>query len=114
MAKRRTGYPGMGGMNMQGMMKQVQKMQEEMQKAQEEVEKKEFDVSVGGGAVTLRMNGKKELLEVKIDEDLLNPDEKEMLEDLLLSAVNELYRKTESAIGSSMEKITGGLNIPGL
>lgn len=114
MAKRRGGFPNTGNMNMQGMMKQVQKMQEEMLKAQEEAEKQEFDVSVGGGAVTMRMNGKKELLEVNIDEDLMDPEEKEMLEDLLLAATNELYRKTEAAIGSSMEKVTGGLNIPGL
>lgn len=115
MAKRRGGFPGMGGgMNMQGMMKQVQKMQEEMLKAQEEAEKQEFDVSVGGGAVKVRMNGKKELLEVKIEEDLLNPDDVDMLEDLILAAVNEVYRKTEAAISSSMEKVTGGLNIPGL
>lgn len=114
MAKKRGGYPNMGGMNMQGMMKQVQKMQEEMAKAQEEAEKLEFDVSVGGGAVTLRMSGKKELLEVNIDDDLLDPQEKDMLQDLLITAVNEIFRKTEAAIGSSMEKVTGGLNIPGL
>lgn len=114
MAKKRGGYQNPGGMNMQGMMKQVQKMQEDMLKAQEEAEKLEFDVSVGGGAVTLRMNGKKELLEVNIDDDLLDPEEKDMLQDLLLTAVNEIFRKTEAAIGSSMEKVTGGLNIPGL
>ncbi|NLY35996.1 MAG: YbaB/EbfC family nucleoid-associated protein [Tissierellia bacterium] len=114
MAKKRGGYPNMGGMNMQGMMKQVQKMQEDMLKAQEEAEKLEFDVSVGGGAVKLRMNGKKELLEISIDDDLLDPEEKEMLQDLLLTAVNEIFRKTEAALGSSMEKVTGGLNIPGL
>lgn len=114
MAKRRGGFPNMGGMNMQGMMKQVQKMQEDMLKAQEEAEKQEFDVSVGGGAVRVRMNGKKELLEIKIEEELLNPEDVEMLEDLLLAAVNEVYRKTDAAVSSSMEKITGGLNIPGL
>lgn len=103
----------MGGMNMQGMMKQVQKMQEDMLRAQEEVEKQEFDVSVGGGAVTLKMNGKKELLEVNIDEDLLDPEEKDILEDMLIGALNEIIRKTEAATSSSMEKITGGLNIPG-
>lgn len=104
----------MGGMNMQSMMKQVQKMQEDMQKAQEEIEKKVFDVSVGGGAVKLKMNGKKELLEVDIDEDLLDPEEKDMLEDLLISAVNEIFRQVEEVSSSSMEKLTGGLNIPGL
>lgn len=103
-----------GGMNMQQMMKQAQKMQEEMMKAQEEIEKQVFDVSVGGGAITMKMTGKKEVLEVNIDEDLMDPEEKDMLEDLLISAVNELVRKTEAATSSSMEKLTGGLNIPGL
>lgn len=113
MSKRRGGFPGMGG-NMQNMMKQVQKMQEEMAKSQAEAEEKVFDVSVGGGAVRVSMNGKKELLSVQLEESVVDPDDVEMLQDLILSAVNEVIRKADEAMNQTMSKFTGGLGIPGL
>lgn len=106
---RRGGMPNMGNM-----MKQMQKMQKEMEKAQAEAEAKEFEVSVGGGAVVVKMNGKKELLGIQMDESVVDPDDIEMLEDLLISAVNEAIRKAEESMSQSMGKLTQGLNIPGL
>ncbi len=112
MAKR-GGYPKMGG-NMGSMMKQMQKMQKQMQKMQEEAESKEFDVSVGGGAVVVKINGKKEVTDIFLKEEVVDPDDIEMLQDLLISAVNEAIRKAEEAMNDSMGKLTQGLNIPGL
>lgn len=113
MAKRRGGFPGMGGGNMNNMMKQVQKMQEEMLKAQAEAEEKEFDVTVGGGAVKVTISGKKEITAIELEESVVDPDDIEMLQDLLISAVNEAFRKADEAMNDSMGKVTGGLNIPG-
>ena len=111
----RGGFPkGMGGGNMQGMLRQAQKMQEEMIKAQEELGEKTVDASVGGGVVTVKVNGKKELLEVVIKPEAVDPDDVEMLQDLIVSAVNEAMRKADDMAASSMSKITGGMNIPGL
>ena len=110
------GFPrgmGMGG-NMQGMLRQAQKMQEEMIKAQEELGEKTVDASVGGGVVTVVVNGKKELLEVNIKPEAVDPDDVEMLQDLIVSAVNEAMRKADDMANASMSKITGGMNIPGL
>ncbi|WP_459129279.1 YbaB/EbfC family nucleoid-associated protein [Guggenheimella bovis] len=113
MAKR-GGFPGMGNMgNMQSLMKQAQKMQEEMQRAQQEAEAKEFEVSVGGGAVTVKMSGKKELLSITLEESVVDPEDIEMLQDLIISAINEAYRQAEESMSSAMGKLTGGLNIPG-
>lgn len=111
MAKGR-GFQGMGNMN--NMMKQVQKMQAQMQQAQADAEEKIFDVSVGGGALKLTMSGKKELLSVEIDPAAVDPDDVEMLQDLILAAVNEGYRKAEEAMSEVMGRFTGGLGIPGL
>ena len=86
------GMPGMGGMNMNKMLKQAQKMQEDMAKAQKELEEKEVEASVGGGAVTVKVNGKKELVSISIKEEVVDPDDVEMLEDLVLSAVNEALK----------------------
>ena len=116
MAKK-GGFPGMGGMggmNMNKMLKQAQKMQEDMAKAQKELEEKEVEASVGGGAVTVKVNGKKELVSINIKEEVVDPDDIEMLEDLVLSAVNEALRNIDDIQASQMSKLTGGMNMPGL
>lgn len=96
------------------MMRRVQKMQEDMQNAQAEVEASVFEASAGGGAVTAKVNGKKEVLEVKIKPEVVDPDDVEMLEDLLVAAVNECMKQADSAMESKMGSITGGLNLPGM
>lgn len=96
------------------MMRQVQKMQEDMQNAQVEVESTTFEAAAGGGAVTAKVNGKKELLEVKIKPEVVDPDDVEMLEDLLVAAVNECMKQADAAMESKMGAVTGGLNLPGL
>ena len=107
---------GMGGgpQNMQNMLRQAQKMQENMQKMQAELEAKEIESSVGGGAVTVKVNGKKELIDINIKPEVVDPDDIEMLQDLVISAVNEALRKVDDAQSSQMSKMTGGMNIPGL
>ncbi len=105
---------GMGGANMNNMLKQAQKMQQNMLKMQEEIEKEEFEASAGGGAVTVKMSGKKELTSVSIKPEAVDPDDVEMLEDLILTAVNDVLTKVDSANASKMSSITGGLNIPGM
>lgn len=110
------GFPrgmNMGG-NMQGMLRQAQKMQEEMLKAQEELAEKTCEASVGGGAVSVVVSGKKELMSVKISPEAVDPEDVEMLEDLIVSAVNEALRKVDDMTQSSMSRVTGGMNIPGL
>jgi len=109
----RGGFPGFGG-NMQQMMKQAQKMQQQMKKLQEELEQREVEASAGGGVVTVVMTGKKELKSVKIQPEAVDPDDVEMLEDLVLAAVNEGLRKVEEMLQSEMAKITGGLNLGGM
>lgn len=106
------GFKGMG--NMGGMMKQVQQMQKKMEKMQAELEEKEVEASAGGGAVTVKVNGKKEVLEINIDEEVVDPDDVEMLQDLILAATNEALRKAEEMVSGEMGKLTGGMNIPGL
>ncbi len=103
--------PGMG--NMGNMMKQVQKMQQEMARLQAELEEKTVESSAGGGAVTVVATGKKELKEIKIKPQAVDADDIEMLEDLIIAAVNEALRKAEEMVSGEMAKITGGLNIPG-
>jgi len=111
----RGGFPGgFGGGNMNNLMKQAQKLQREMEEMQKKLETKEFEASVGGGAVIVKANGKKELISVSIKPEVLDPDDVEMLEDLVLSAVNEALRKAEEETASTMGKLTGGINIPGL
>jgi hypothetical protein len=110
------GFPrgmNMGG-NMNNMIRQAQKMQEEMLKAQEALAEKQVEASVGGGAVTVVASGQKEIISVKISPDAVDPDDVEMLEDLITGAVNEALRKAEDLATNSMSKITGGMNIPGL
>lgn len=111
----RGGFPGgFGGGNLNNLMKQAQKLQKEMEQAQQELETKEFEASVGGGAVLVKVNGKKEVLSIKIKEEVVDPDDVEMLEDLVLSAVNEVLKKAEEETANKMGKLTGGLNIPGM
>ncbi len=107
------GFPGMGG-NMNNLMKQAQKLQKQMEEAQKDLETKEFEASVGGGAVTVRVSGKKELKDIIIKPEGVDPDYVEMLQDLVLTAVNEALKKAEEETNSSMGKLTGGLNIPGM
>lgn len=109
---------GMGGgpSNMQGMMRQVQKMQEEMAAKQEELEAREYDIKAGGGAVSVKINGKKEVTEIVISPELVDPDDTETLCDVLMAAVNEAIKTVETNYSQEMEKITGktSLGIPGL
>ena len=113
MAKKGFGGGMMPG-NMNQILKQAQKMQDNMQKMQQELEAKEFEVSVGGGAVTVKVNGKKEVLDVTMKPEVVDPDDIEMLQDLVISAVNEALRKVDDAQSSQMSKMTVGMNIPGL
>lgn len=105
---------GMGAGNMNQMLKQAKKMQEQMLKMQEEMEEKVYEASSGGGMVSVKINGKKELMGITINPEVLDPDDVEMLEDLIIAAVNEGMRKADESSQSEMSKLTGGLNIPGL
>ncbi|KUO76741.1 MAG: hypothetical protein APF77_12665 [Clostridia bacterium BRH_c25] len=106
------GFPGMGG-NMNNMMKQVQKMQKDMAKLQEEVEQRTVEASAGGGAVTVVASGKKEIISIAIKPEVIDPDDAEMLQDLITAAVNEAIRQADEMLSKEMSKITGGLNLPG-
>ncbi len=104
----RGGMPNMN-MNMNNMLKQAQKMQAQVQKIQEDFEKEEFDASAGGGAVEVKINGKLELLSVNIKPEVVDPEDIDMLSDLILAAVNEAIRKTESAKEAALSRVTGGM-----
>ena len=106
--------PGGGMGNMNQIMKQAQKMQENMLKAKEELEKKSVQASAGGGMVEVVVNGKMEVLEIKIKPEAVDPEDVEMLEDMVKAAVNEGIRKAQAMIEQEMAKATGGFNIPGL
>ena len=110
MARRGGGFPG-GGMpnNMGSLMKQAQKMQRQMEENQKELEEKEYEASVGGGAVTVKMTGTRELTSVKLSEEVVDPDDIEMLEDLVMAAVNEALRMQEEDQNEKMAKITGNM-----
>ncbi len=116
MAKGKRRMPGMPGMpgNINNMMKQVQKMQKQMEDVQVELEEKEVEASAGGGVVTVKANGKKEIIDIKIQPEAVDPDDIEMLQDLILAATNEALRKAEEMMSNEMGKITGGMNLPGL
>ena len=108
------GFPGgFGGGNMNNLMKQAQAMKKQMENMQKEVEQAEFEITSGGGAVSVKINGKKEVLSIKIKPEVVDPEDVEMLEDLVLTAVNEAIRKVEDETTNKMGKVTGGLNIPG-
>lgn len=110
----RGGFPGMGGSNMNNLIKQAQKFQQQMEDMQKELENKHFEASAGGGAVVAIANGKKQLVEIKIKQEVVDPDDVEMLQDLVLSACNEALKKAEQETSNQMGKLTGGLNIPGM
>ncbi|HHV37186.1 MAG TPA: YbaB/EbfC family nucleoid-associated protein [Candidatus Cloacimonetes bacterium] len=103
-----------GGKNMNQLMKQAQKMQQEMMKSQQELEETVFEASSGGGMVTIEMNGSHEIVSVKIDPEVVDPDDVEMLEDLILAAFQEVHKKVSETTGELMGKLTGGMKIPGL
>lgn len=111
---KRPMMPGGGGFNMNSMMKQVQKMQEDMAKMQTDLESKEYEATAGGGAVLIRVNGKKEITKIELKPSVVDPDDIEMLQDLIMIAVNEAIRSADEAASSAMGKMTGGMNIPGL
>ena len=96
------------------MMKQVQKMQRDMERTQQELESKVFEASAGGGAIHVKVTGKKELVEIRLEPSIVDPDDVEMLQDLILVAVNEAMKNAEEEVSREMGKVTGGMNIPGL
>ena len=110
MAKR-GGFPGGMGMpgNMNNLMKQAQKMQKQMEESQKELEEKEFTASAGGGAVEVKVNGRWEVLQVKLAEEAVDPDDVEMLEDLIMVAVNDALRQVDESTAAAMSRFTGGL-----
>lgn len=110
MAKR-GGFPGGGGLpgNMNNLMKQAQKMQRQMEEKTKELEEKEITASAGGGAVEVTISGKKEVVKIKLAEEVVDPDDIEMLEDLIMAATNEALRKMEEVSSSEMSKLTGGI-----
>ncbi|GAA0123439.1 MAG: YbaB/EbfC family nucleoid-associated protein [Clostridium argentinense] len=108
------GFPGMGGGNMNNLIKQAQKFQKQMEEMQKELESKTFEGTAGGGAVTATVSGKREILKVSIKPEVVDPDDVEMLEDLVMLACNEALKRAEEETNSSMGKLTGGLNMPGM
>ena len=110
---KRGGFPGMGGfggMNINQLMKEAKKMQADMEKSQDELQAKEFEATAGGGAVRVKVSGAKQIKEIKINKDVVDPDDVEMLEDLIMTSVNEALRKVDEAQAASF----GKYNIPGL
>ena len=111
---KRGGYPGgmggFGGMNLNKLMKEAKKMQADMEKSQEELGQKEFEASAGGGAVSVKVSGNKEIKEIIIKKEVVDPEDVEMLQDLILTCTNEALRKVDSAQAASF----GKYNIPGL
>ena len=109
------GFRGMpGGMNQAAMMKQAQKMQQEMLRMQEEMENKTYSATAGGGMVTATVNGKHEVVGLSIKEEAVDPDDVEMLQDMIMAAVNEAMRAGDADAASNMSRLTGGLNLGGL
>ena len=106
------GMGGMGGGINMNMIKQAQKMQQDMQKMQTELEEKEYTASAGGGVVTAVVTGKRELKALTIDPEAVDPEDVEMLQDLIVASVNEAIRAAETDMASNMQKLTGGLGLP--
>ena len=113
MAKR-GGFPGgmggFGGMNINQLMKEAKKMQADMEKSQEELTSRDFEATAGGGAISVKVSGDKQLKEIKLQKDIVDPDDVEMLQDLIITCVNEALRKVDSAQAASL----GKFNIPGM
>ena len=107
------GYSGGMGMNMNNIMKQAQKMQRQIEQTKTELEQRSFAVTSGGGAVKVTVSGKKEITELIISPDVVDPDDIEMLQDLVISAVNEAIRQAEEAMANEMNKLGGGMGLPG-
>ena len=110
---KRGGFPGMGGfggMNINQLMKEAKKMQADLEKSQEELQAKEFDATAGGGAISVKVGGNKEIKEIKISKEVVDPDDVEMLQDLIITCINEALRKVDSAQSASI----GKYNIPGM
>jgi nucleoid-associated protein EbfC len=101
-------------MNLQEMMRQAQRVKAQMEKAQDEIRQQKFEGSAGGGMVLVVANGKNEIVSVKIEKDVVNADDLEMLQDLIVAATNQAISRATEAMQSAMSKVTGGLNIPGL
>ena len=109
-----AGYGGGGVGNMQQMLRQAQKMQEAMAEKQAELEEKEYTTTAGGGVVEVTINGKKEITALNLKPEIVDPDDVEMLQDLVMAAVNEAIRVVEDTSAAELNKITGGMNMPGL
>lgn len=105
-----SGMPG----NMADMLKKAQKMQEDMQSTQAELETREYEISAGGGAVTVKINGKRELLSLDITPEIVDPDDVETLSDILIAAVNEAIKKVDAVSEEEMAKISGQMGLPGM
>ena len=107
---------GMGGgpQNMSAMLKQAQKMQEDMAALQEELDSREYDVKAGGGMVEVKINGKREILSVSINPEIVDPDDVETMEDIIVAAVNEAIKRVDSTNETEMSKITGSFGMPGM
>ena len=107
---------GMGGgpQNMQAMIRQAQKMQEDMATLQEELDAREYEIKAGGGVVGVKINGKKEILAIDIQPEIVDPDDIETLSDILVAAVNEAIKRVETTNSEEMDKITKGMNMPGM
>ena len=110
---KRGGFPGMGGfggMNINSLMKEAKKMQADLEKSQTELAAKEFEASAGGGAVTVKVTGQKEIKELKLQKEVVDPDDVEMLQDLIITCINQAFKQVDDAQSASM----GKFNIPGL
>lgn len=105
---------GGGGQNMQAMIRQAQKMQEDMAAKQAELDAREYEIKAGGGAVTVKISGTKEILGLDIQPEIVDPDDIETLTDILIAGINEAIKTVESTNSAEMEKITGSMNMPGL
>ena len=105
---------GGGPQNMQAMLKQAQKMQEDMEALQADLDEREYDISAGGGGVNVKINGKKEILSIGIEPEIVDPDDVETLSDILVAAINEAIKRVEDTNSAEMQKVTGNLGMPGL
>ena len=105
-----TGMGGFGGMNINSLMKEAKKMQADLEKSQTELAAKEFEASAGGGAVTVKVNGQKQILKLELQKDVVDPDDVEMLQDLIITCINQAFKQVDDAQSATM----GKYNIPGL
>ena len=110
----RGGFPGIPGGNMQQLMRQAQKMQQQMLQLQQELDEREYEGTAGGGAVACKVSGKRQLTALTIQPDAVDPDDVEMLQDMIVGAVNEAMRIAQAESDKNMSRITGGLNLGGM